>query len=245
MPEQELHKAIGRIGSTPRGRMRWILDFVQTPLHELSEGDQLNQLRDFMAINTTPLVWRMRDGTRQRWKFHGVSRSATFDDLRTAQKEWGRLVDRFRNTPMGGDFEEELPTSSWIVRRGSDGFTLNLRTHSPAPAVGLLMSLLADFGHAIRKCEECGRLYLAARQLQKFCSRRCQNRASFRANQERDAEAKADAEAQAPAAVAMGPTESATQQKAPEESPLRRSRRATKVRPRRRRRAPRGVTGRA
>jgi hypothetical protein len=241
IPDQELRRAIDRIGSTAFGRMRWMLDFMQRPLAELSEGDQLNQLRDFMAINTTPLVWRMRDGTRQRWKFRGVSRQPTIDDLRNAQKKWAWLVDRFRNTPIGGGFEEDLPPGSqWIVQRESAGFTKTIRTHSISPASELLMNLLTDFGHAIRKCEEekCGRLYLAGRQLQKFCSRRCQNRVSFRAKQQRDEVAKADVQAQ------TGTPESAPQQKAPAESPVRRNRRASKARLRRRRRAI-GVTIRA
>src|SRR5690349_19055226 len=134
IPEQELRRAIDRVGSTAFGRMRWMLDFMQRPLDELSEGDQLNQLRDFMAINTTPLAWRMKDGTRQRWKFQGVSRQPTIDDLRGAQQEWMRLVDRFRVTPIGEGFEEPLPPSQWIVRRTSDGFTINIRTHSTTPA---------------------------------------------------------------------------------------------------------------
>src|SRR5262249_41038483 len=132
----------------------------------------------------------------------------------------------FRNTPIGGDFTEEHPPSEWVVRRESDGFTKIVRTHSTTPATGLLMDLLTDFGHAIRKCEEkeCGRLYLAGRQRQQFCSRRCQNRVSLRAKQKRDAQADTAAK-QAQAGSPKGPHR--------------------RPRPRKPQRAPRGVTTRA
>ena len=234
IPESELRHAIDRIGETPLGRMRWVLNFLSPDFNDLSEGELLNLRYDFLALHKVPLEWRGRDGSKRSWRQVGAGRSLTIEELRRVHNDWRALLDRFLQAKVVGAEFIVQPHTVRVVRRTDDGFTSVLRTIEDRPMSGLLLDLLTDFGHRIRKCEECPQLYVAVRQRQRFCSRRCQNRVSFREKQKRDAQAQALAPA-----IAMGPTEAARQQN--EESPRRR-RHAGRVGSRRHQRVRRAPT---
>ena len=190
----ELEKAGGRIGRTSIQVMRWLLDFSQRDLENLSLGDLTNVAYEaaFFAIfglrekqSVSPFDLLAHDRSKAGWAASITPRHTVPNRLEVLDLQ-AQIRQHLEQLIDGGGTLIRLPNLEARVAIGKAG---------KGRAVGQLilsyeriahqflhhlLGVLVNHAPWVRRCKECERRFLAVRRKQKFCSARCQRRIATR-----------------------------------------------------------------
>ena len=186
---EELRKAFQRIGHTPRDRMKWTLKFAQRDLTTLSDGDWLNLAFEVAAFTRFGMLGEpvFTRGSELFGSLHdpiwanflGPVAVPTQEEITglqasTKQKITHLAVAKATAVELGN-------TSLRVYPFGKFGGIVHVVTELPSGRFNYVLAhLLADHLGRLRRCPECGLLFLADRRNQRYNSVRCQNRAASR-----------------------------------------------------------------
>jgi hypothetical protein len=202
--KREVRALLRRIGRTPRQRLRWAIDFLQTDLH--SPETELEPLRRALA------AFLLADMPGLSMIVPKSIELPTPYEVEKCQSEWGmafHLVfnqvrgERVVSQAMRGKEPDDLKAADRPETLNRPAFTQKiemglritpLRNSSVVEFIPMnddegqfeFLFLLGPLTHAVGICPEpeCQRYFVAKRLEQTFCSRRCQNRAVVRRKRE-------------------------------------------------------------
>ncbi len=200
MDLREYEKAQGRIGRTAAKSFHWLLEFAQRGMSNMSEGDWLNARYEVLVMtNSAPMVAFGQDHPEladvPQWTDWGESAPLpTVDKVSAIQTETHRLLQTFLDHNR---LRVSVPSFHVQVERypepGRKDALLSVDPGQGEEAAWggwrvLIVSLLKNYGGALRRCPECGKFFHARRRTQAFDTRTCVNRATQRRWRERQRE---------------------------------------------------------
>ena len=181
--EQDLAVYRERIGRNPLG---WILEVAQRPPEKMTAGDWENvrhELAIFARFNRDPFSAATSPGAGQTW----IPTEAEARDVCAALPAVFQKI--VAHEPVLSIAARPSATSWLIWDRSSRRYQRRLSgdtVEAKDRILDTLAQLVAGSRFGIRACEarrargkkreKCGRWFVATRELQQFCSTRCQNR---------------------------------------------------------------------
>lgn len=208
----ELQKAAKRIGLavSPRKQMAWLLDFIQRNLDECSAGQWQDLTYEFITFERFDLMAGLSGGRKRAGNFQQLS-----FDIGTGM---GKQIDAMPTHAHITGAQQHLKSSivsfldAHLLKFDFPKVTLKIESKRPfikvegadyvypcdmsieLPEQHLLdwkvCFLMGVFGHQIRRCRECQKIFLAERKNLFFCERKCVNRYGQRNFQEKKRQAK-------------------------------------------------------
>ena len=198
----EENKLAKRVCGSRRQAMEWLLRFAQADLQGLSKG----QLIDLRAELTLFLLNGPPAPSRGSFSFHVVHAKAASAGERTeAQKESAEGLGPLQDTVKA--LLNDFLRNGYAALPPIENATYHVVLSDPQRPVKFrraqvqlwaqnfrdiftyhLADLLGEHSGRIRECQECKRVFLALREKQELCSRRCLNRVNQRKFQKRKKE---------------------------------------------------------
>lgn len=185
---EETFKAGDRVGYSPEAIMRWFLRFLRTDLDALSTGDFLNLQYEvrFVSIYGSPTT------SRQPFEGFPLIRSASFANLKDEltsmrfladwQKQNVKAVDNLADRGKSVVLHFYLPPMTIKVLdfdtpEGVRWHRVMEAADPGGPLTMVISYLYALFAHRMHRCPDCGKVFMADRNNQDYCTNVCQNRA--------------------------------------------------------------------
>lgn len=175
MPHQPeaLQSAQSRVGSTPTSRVRWLLEFANEDLSQITE-------QDLILLQQQILVFLNQPEDVRRDRLPGKHRML----------EWqGQVARGLKNLSQRRSWETRI-TGNLIAER-KDARIADSSTHIPTgqdhwPFTFQAINALIQGADSLRFCAntKCSKLYLRNKR-QEYCSTRCRNAANKRLYRQR------------------------------------------------------------
>lgn len=203
MNEIEKHQA--RVGNKPEARLQWAIDFAVKDLGHLTIGDRENLRGELAAFCGTPQAQDVYAYKRSHFVRLAIAQLGQHDwqgaigvlprweQVQEAQGEFRRILRVFLAT---GHFTLGPFAITYDVYR--QAFRINTKPRQcffservqkeKAPwGVLTFARLLGAFGANVETCPEptCGKIFVAKRLNQNFCSKQCQSRTTTRTYRDR------------------------------------------------------------
>jgi hypothetical protein len=190
--DREMTKARARITGTPNGEIGWLVNFIQLDLDGLTPSEWMVSAYEVASFteadgpdrHAMPIVsasgWSVQaiPGETREFTFTLPSRKEAIQLQRTIR---GHLEHLWKHAIAPVTFSDltvviTLP-GAFHDRHGSLLVATKPKTKEFEYRVAML---LAHHAGRIRPCQECQRIFLAARRDQLFCDPRCQMRVASR-----------------------------------------------------------------
>ncbi len=197
----EIVKVQARVGTTPRDRLQWALDFARRDLSTLTNFDWENLRREMVSFDVYVIPPdQVNSELMIQWLKEGASNPETFpftpvglpsrEKIQKAQDEFRQFVETLLREKC---VKIPLPESAaYVLSPPVHGRTLIHLQQKGPPGRAAFAYLLGGFAPLVRECPEpkCKRWFVAGRLNQHYCCPRCHSRATSRAQRERQRERK-------------------------------------------------------
>lgn len=185
----QIRKAAEEIGRRPEDRLRWALTFVNQELDSFSSANWLDVTLKLAAFRVNPFrLFGMAVSGENLPVGAGVFFPSR-EQIGQIHAGFNRLFDEYVSAGQT-IFEYRLPAGKHTVdfalshvQEGKSVFSIRVEDYA-ADCIIKLMRLMEDFAHLIRTCPPkkhgCGRVFLATRIDNIYCSSACVNRSTTR-----------------------------------------------------------------
>ena len=188
--QQELDKAWQRVTSNANGAIGWLIDFVQRDLDALTPTEWMVVAYEVASFGEEahPDKYAMPTAAASGWSVQAIPNETVHYTL-PSRKEAIQLQRTIRDqlqhlwehgvAPITFSDLTLMVTAPGLLsaRYGSLLVSTRPKTKEFEYRVAVL---LAEYAGRVRPCQECRRIFLAARRDQLFCTPRCQMRVASR-----------------------------------------------------------------
>lgn len=187
---QEMTKARERLTATPHGVIGWLLKFIQTDLESLTPSEWMVLAYEVATFteDDAPDRYSLPVAASSGWAVQAIPGETiectlpTRKEATQLQESIRRFLEQFWENGVApitfSDLTLILAGPGALHPRHS---SLLIATKPKTKEFEYRVTmLLVRYGDQIRKCEECHRMFLAARSDQLFCDPRCQMRVASR-----------------------------------------------------------------
>jgi hypothetical protein len=188
--QREVDKAWERVTSTPNGSIGWLIQFLQLDLDALTPTEWMvvaYEIASF-AEEACPDKYAMPTAAASGWSVQAIPNETLHYTL-PSRKEATQLQSAIRNhleqlwkhgvAPVTFSDLTLIITAPGMLHARHGSLLISTRPKMKEFEYRVTI-LLAQYAGRIRPCEECQRIFLAARCDQLFCTTRCQMRVASR-----------------------------------------------------------------